>query len=211
MEGGQGGKMTNKHYGLISLAILAVISIINCGGGGGAPGSTGSNETGILIQSANLTVASSDIDTLRDCCAVDPLTGACTSLEIFTKDNAILNVLTSNLTPEITSANFPASLEQCTITYLKSNDDPAAPIIEDLTIYPNCELIEGANTCAVTLIDIARKLQYSTPVFITGTSSPANRPTHYVAKFSCSYVNNFGKAGHFETEIDLWLSDFDHC
>ena len=91
---------------------------------------------------------------------------------------------------------------------MKANEDPASPIIEQLTIFPDCPLIAGTNTCSVTLIDIARKKQYATPVFVTHTSVPAEQPTHYVAKFNCSYINNFGQTGQFEADIDLWLSNF---
>lgn len=201
--------MNRRYHSLILISFILVV-LISCGGTGGAPGSD-TGDTGIMIQSATLSRTTPDIDTVQDCCAVDTATNTCTTVETFTREDVNLTVITSNLTPEITLAHFPASVEECTITYIKANEDPAAPIIEKLTIFPNCKLNEGTNTCAVTLIDIARKLQYSTPVYVTGTSIPAERPTHYVAKFSCNYINNFGKAGHFETEIDLWLSNFDNC
>ena len=200
--------MNRKFHSIILISFI-LVALISCGGTGGAPGSDTAS-TGIMITSTNLTVTSPDIDTRQDCCAVDA-NGACTRVEVFTREDATLNVSTSNLTPDITTAHFPASVEQCTITYIKANEDPAAPIIEKLTIYPNCQLAEGLNTCPVTLIDITRKLQYSTPVFITLTNSPAEQPTHYVAKYSCTYINNFGKSGTFEAEIDLWLSDFNKC
>ncbi|MBA4372199.1 MAG: hypothetical protein C0402_04995 [Thermodesulfovibrio sp.] len=201
--------MNRKYHSLILISFV-LVALISCGGTGGAPGSD-TADTGIMIQSAILSRTSPDIDTFRDCCSVDATTGACASAEVFTREDATLTVITSNLTAGVTSAHFPASVEECTVTYIKANEDPAAPIIEKLTIFPNCKLSDGSNTCAVTLIDIARKLQYSTPVFVTGTHIPAEQPTHYVAKFSCNYINNFGKAGHFEAEIDLWLSNFDNC
>ena len=144
--------MTKKHYGLISLVILAVISIINCGGGGGAPGSSGSGDTGIMVQAANLTLVSPDIDTFQcqACCGATATTPG-TPEPPLTRESATLNVETLNLNPDVTTAQFPATVTECTITYLKSNDDPAAPIIEGLTIYPECILIEGTNTCSVTL------------------------------------------------------------
>ncbi|TAN42172.1 MAG: hypothetical protein EPN25_03555 [Nitrospirae bacterium] len=193
--------MTSKHYGLISLVILSALSLINCGGGGGAPGSTGSQDTGIQITAVQATTTSADIDTF------------CASGESGQKKQDIsMNITTVNLTPEITTAHFPASLEECTITYLKANEDPAAPIIENLTVFPNCILNSGTNSCPnITLIDIARKNQYAIPVFINGTNSPAEYPTHYVAKYNCKYVNNFGKEGFFQTELDIWLADFAGC
>ncbi|MHB8882241.1 MAG: hypothetical protein ACYC69_12140 [Thermodesulfovibrionales bacterium] len=198
--------MTNKHYGLISLVILAVISLINCGGGGGAPGSTGSQDTGIQITVAGLTTESLDIDTFQN-----PTACSGEAEQPLTKQDAVLNISTVNLTPDITDAHFPATIEECTITYLKANEDPASPIIENLTIFPNCTLNEGSNSCTVMLIDIARKSQYAVPVLVTGTNSPAEYPTHYVAKYTCKYVNNFGREGYFQTEIDIWLADWLSC
>lgn len=200
----------NRRYHSLILISFVLVALISCGGSGGAPGSD-TADTGIMIQSATLARTSPDIDTVQDCCSFDAATNTCGTVEVFTREDVTMSVITSNLTPTITTAHFPASVEQCTVTYLKANADPAAPIIEDLTIYPNCKLSEGANSCVVTLIDIARKLQYSIPVYVTGTHIPAERPTHYVAKFNCTYINNFGKSGHFQTEIDLWLSNFDNC
>ncbi|MGC2064562.1 MAG: hypothetical protein WA610_16450 [Thermodesulfovibrionales bacterium] len=201
--------MKRRYHSLILISFVLVV-LISCGGTGGAPGSD-TGDTGIMIQSATLSRTSPDIDTVRDCCSFDTATNTCATLEVFTREDVDLTVTTSNLTPTITSDQFPASVEECTITYIKANEDPAAPIIEKLTIFPNCILNEGSNTCSVTLIDIARKGQYAIPVFVNRTSVPAEQPTHYVAKLSCSYINNFGKAGHFEAEIDLWLSNFDNC
>ncbi len=207
--------MNRKFHSIILIGFI-MVALLSCGGTGGAPGSDPAS-TGIMITSTNLTVTSPDIDTVQDCCSPTPVmpaifAQACTTLEkMITREDATLNVSTSNMTPDVTSAQFPASVQQCTITYIKANEDPAAPIIESLTIYPDCQLAVGANACPVTLIDITRKYQYSTPVFVTHTSSPAEQPTHYVAKYSCTYTNNFGKSGSFEAEIDLWLSDFNNC
>ena len=204
--------MTKKHYGLISLVILAVISIINCGGGGGAPGSSGSGDTGIMIQAANLTLVSPDIDTFQcsACCGATATTPG-TPEPPLTRESATLNVETLNLNPDVTTAQFPATVTECTITYLKSNQDPAAPIIEDLVIYPECILTEGTNSCPVTLIDITRKLQYSDAVIVNKTSVPSEYPTHYVVQYNCTYINNFGQTGYFQTEVDIWLADFLKC
>ncbi len=49
---------------------------------------------------------------------------------------------------------FPASVEECTITYLKAIEDPSSPIIPSLTIFPNCTLTastsEAPTECTVT-------------------------------------------------------------
>ncbi|MBI5101027.1 MAG: hypothetical protein HZB33_04245 [Nitrospirae bacterium] len=197
--------MTNRHYGPISFVILAVISLISCGGSGGAPGADPQN-TGIMINSAILSMSSPDIDAFQNCC-----NETCTSVEVFTRESATLDVTTANLTPAITDAQFPAKIQECTITYLKANEDPAAPIIESLTIFPNCTLVEGTNSCDVTIIDITRKLQYSTPVIVDQTHMPAERPTHYVALMTCTYTSNFGKSGTFQAPLDIWLDNFNKC
>jgi len=201
--------MNNRYQNLILISFI-LVSIISCGGGGGAPGSD-PNDTAIMIKSALLSMTSTDVDTLQDCCSVDATTGLCSAIEDFTRADATLAVETTNLSPTITSDHFPAKVQECTITYIKSNEDPAAPIIEAMTIYPSCTLNEGQNSCGITIMDITRKNQYSTPVYITGISSPAERPTHYVGRVSCIYTNNFGKTGSFDATIDLWLSDFDNC
>ncbi len=201
----------NSRYHHIVFIFFTLATIISCGGGGGAPGSTGSGDTGIMIKSSLLSMTSPDIDTYQDCCAVDPTTKSCTTLEKFTRDNATLTVTAENATPGVTAEQFPAKIQECTISYIMSNDDPAAPIIDALTIYPSCTLAEGSNTCDVTIIDIARKLQYSNPVIVNHTIIPANRPPHYVARMTCTYTNNFGKSGMFEADYDLWFDDFNHC
>jgi hypothetical protein len=176
-----------------------------CGGGVGAPGSVGGDETGVVIQSASATATNIDIDTHIHACSP-------TTVErgLF-RENAVLNVLAAPLVPG--SADDPlaaASIEECTITYRKANEDPAAPIIEDWTIYPNCQLVNGTTSCPVSLIDIERKVRWWND-FSGGTFTPSEYPTHYVAVFRCTYVSTFGKAGFFQAELDIWLADFDLC
>jgi hypothetical protein len=213
--------MNRKFHSIILISFI-LVALISCGGGGGAPGSD-FGDTSIMIKSALLSTTSPDIDTFRDCCAVDATTGACTTIETpnpFVRSDAVLSVTAENLTPNITSAHFPAKIQQCTVTYLKSNEDPASPIIETFTIYPGCILSEGVNTCNVTLMDISRKQQYALDVFGTvsdviagsGISHiPAQSPSHYVASMTCTYTNNFGKTGTFQSALDIWLADFFNC
>lgn len=178
--------------------------LAGCGGGSGAPGSSGSADTGIIIQADSVVVDSPDIDAAIHLCeGGDPEPG------LFRAD-ATLNVTTTNLNPDTASDPFPATIEQCTITYEKADEDPAAPIIEAFTQYPNCPLVDGDNVCPVTLIDISRKVDFWNAI-IGGTNSPATRPVHYVAVFNCSYMNAFGKSGNFQAELDFWLDDFDMC
>jgi hypothetical protein len=105
---------------------------------------------------------------------------------------------------------FPASVENCTIRYLKSNDDPAAPIIETWTVYPNCIIDDGGNECVVNLIDIQRKVDFWDDI----TSSqfiPNNASTRYLATYSCRYKNNFREDGFFQIEYEIFLWDFETC
>lgn len=211
--------MNRKFHSIILISFI-MVALISCGGGG-APGSD-FGDTSIMIKSALLSMTSPDIDTYRDCCTFDATTNICTTLETnpFVRSDAVLSVTAANLTPDITSAHFPAKIQQCTVTYLKSNEDPASPIIETFTIYPSCILSEGDNTCTVTLMDISRKQQYAIDVFGTVTDViagsgishiPAQSPSHYVASMTCTYTNNFGKTGTFQSALDIWLADFLHC
>ena len=184
---------------------LCVIVLSGCGGGVGAPGSGGGDDTGILIQSASVAATNIDIDTHIHACTA-------TTVEpgLF-RENATLTVAATNLVPGSTDDPLAAaSIEECTITYKKANEDPAAPIIEDWTIYPNCQLINGTTSCAVSLIDIERKVRWFND-FSGGTFTPAEVPTHYVAVYRCKYVNTFGESGFFQAELDIWLADFNLC
>lgn len=178
-----------KNY--IMLLLCAVV-LSGCGGGGGAPGSSGGDDTGIIIQAASVSAENIDI---TDCSS---------------RENATLNVSATKLVPESTDDPLAAaSIEECTITYKKANEDPGAPIIEDWTIFPNCPLVNGSTTCPVSLIDVSRKVKWSND-FSSGAFVPAEVPTHYVAVYKCKYVSAFGKAGFFRAELDIWL-DLKQC
>ena len=70
--------------------------------------------------------------------------------------NAIISITASSAAFD----PFPASVEQCTITYLKGNENPDAPIVESMTIYPNCTILEGDNACNVQMMDVDRKVKW---------------------------------------------------
>lgn len=195
-----------KIYIIIVMLLYALV-FAGCGGGGvGTPGSGGNANTGIVIQSAAISVVDSpDIDTHVDACSATTFESA------LTRTDATLNVAAAPLVPGSTDDPFNgASIQECTITYMKANEDPAAPIIETLTIYPNCPMVNGASTCGVTLVDIERKLRWWTD-FSGGTFTPAEYPTHYVAVFTCKFMNAFGEAGSFQSELDIWMADFNRC
>jgi hypothetical protein len=194
-----------KIYIIVVMLLYALV-FAGCGGGGvGAPGSGGNADTGIVIQAATLSVDSPDIDThIHACSATSFETG-------LTRTSATLNVTAAPLVPGSTDDPFNgATIQECTITYLKANEDPAAPIIETLTIFPNCPLVNGTSACGVTLMDIERKLRWFDD-FSGGTFTPSENPTHYLAVFTCTFMSGFGKAGSFQSELDIWLADFNRC
>ena len=213
--------MKDRYFGLIFVS-LCVLLLAGCGGGSGAPGSSGSGDTGILIQSVQPLVStptsitggttgastsSPDIDAAIHLCSDGkPEKG------LFRTD-ASLNITAAALNPNTASDPFPASVEQCTITYLKANEDPGAPIIPEFTEYPNCPILDGDNTCLITFMDIQRKEDFW-DALTGGTNEPVTHyydPVHYVGVINCSYVNAFGKTGNFQTEVDVWLTDFETC
>jgi hypothetical protein len=195
--------MKNKSYCFITVIIYLLV-LAGCGGGMGAPGSSGSDETGIVIQSAIVSSENIDVDTHIHACSP-------TTVEkgLF-RENATLTVDATKLITTTTDDPFSASIEECTITYKKANEDPAAPIIESWTIYPNCALVDGTTSCPISLIDIERKVRWWND-FSGGTFTPSEYPTHYIAVYRCKYVNTFGKSGYFQAELDIWLADFNLC
>jgi len=60
------------------------------------------------------------------------------------------------------------------------------------------------------LIDIARKQAYWNAL-MDGVIVPHEYPTHYIARYNFTYMNNLGKEGRFVTEFDIWLADFLTC
>jgi hypothetical protein len=198
--------MKGRYWNLLMMCIF-VLSIAACSGGsGGSPGTSGSEETGILIKAASVSKESPDIDVFQNptLCDGEPE-------DAITREDANIDLDLERINPNVISDPLPASVEECTITYLKANQDPAAPILDSLTIYPNCILGDGTNSCAVTLIDISRKTKYANDVLFQGINAPAEYPTHYVARYYCKYKNNFGDEGFFQVEFDMWLADFDTC
>ncbi|MEW6417185.1 MAG: hypothetical protein AB1480_03580 [Nitrospirota bacterium] len=199
--------MKRKYFFLFSIFYLLLsVFLWGCGEGPGSPGSSGSEDTGINIKSVSITSETPDLDVYScpDCCAGG------TSEPGLTREDATISIESEKLNPDSTVDPYPASVEQCTITYKKAIEDPSSPIIESLNIYPNCPIIEGSNSCNVTLIDIDRKQAYWNAIYY-GTNVPGEYPTHYIAQYNCKYVNNFGEEGSFQTEYDIYLADFNMC
>jgi hypothetical protein len=171
-----------KRYIRSLVILICFLFLYSCGGSGtgGAPGSSGSEDTGIVIQHVDII-------------------GNDTTPE----DIDVANHLCSDGTLE-------PSVENCTITYRKSNDEPAAPIIETWTVFPNCMIIDGANSCVVNLIDIQRKVDFWDDI-ISSQFLPNNTASRYLATYSCRYQNNFREEGFFQIEYEIFLTDFETC
>jgi hypothetical protein len=208
-----GGKM-RRSYVLLTLCYFLLAGILaGCGGGSGSPGSSGSEVTGIQIQSVTITSEAGPRFDVYSYPNTEKDLNICSgsSETLIHAEDAVMSITAAKLNPAGGYNPFPASVEECTITYKKANEDPSAPVIESWKIYPNCELDgTGANDCPVSLIDITRKQQYWNGI-ADGIHIPAEYPTHYIAGYKCKYMNLVGKSGYFTVEYDLWLADFLIC
>ncbi len=188
----------------ICLILIGLMFVYACGNStGGSPGSSGSFKTGITLN-VSITSEKHEID-----CAIH----FCDAAQTEPEAGLFINYATLTIDAQLVNPSydtFPATVEECTITYLKANEDPASPIIETLTVYPNCTLNADINKCIVALIDIQRKVDYFSD-FFDGVNNPAEYPTHYVAAYRCKYYNPFREFGYFEVEYDIWLADWDVC
>lgn len=201
-----GGEMRKRYFFLLTAYCLLLV-LAGCGGGGpGSPGSSGSEDTGIRINSVTITTDSPDLDANIHLCPPD-FTEAEPGLF---RDDATITINASRLNPNSDFDPFPSSVEECTITYLKSNDDPSSPTIEAWTVFPNCTINEGSNSCLVNLIDIQRKVDFFDDV-VSGRNTPDKIPTRYAAKYDCIMKNNLGKKQSFQIELEIFLADFDLC
>ena len=112
------------------------------------------------------------------------------------RDDGIISINATLVNPIYDT--FPATVEECRITYLKANEDPSSPILPSFTIYPNCSIINSdTNECIVTIMDIDRKRQYWTEIN-NGLNTPNEYPTHYIAAFNCKYYNIYNAEGEFQ-------------
>ncbi|MBI5639028.1 MAG: hypothetical protein HZA17_01250 [Nitrospirae bacterium] len=195
--------MKTKYYG-IGLFLVFLVSLAGCGGDtGGAPGSTGGSDSGLQVLSVSVATSSPDFDAnIFICPSGEPEPG------LFRED-ATLTVELAALAPNPLNWAVPAQLEECQVTYLKANQDPAAPIIENFTIYPNCRLTVGPNACPITIMDIERKVKYYDDFL--NLNGPVEYPTHYIAKLNCRFVSKYGQSAYFQVEHDIWLADFNKC
>lgn len=198
-----------KRYIFISLVLMGFLFMLaGCGSSsiGGAPGSSGSDDTGIHITSVNLTALGdmgSDFDTYAHPtrCDGEPEPA-------LTKEQVTMTVGATLVNSGFDT--FPANVTECTITYLKADENPAAPIIEKLNVYPNCTIIDGTVDCVVDVIDVQRKWDFWDDITF-GLNETAEVATHYVAFYKCEYQNIYGESGHFEGRLSIRLWDFITC
>jgi len=115
-----------------------------------------------------------------------------------TIETATISITAEKHIPEATP--FPATVTKCSINYRPT--EAGSPVLSDLTIRPDCPLLEGENTCEVVLIDFQRKQE-----FLTDSTHDPKIPTKYVAEYRCDY-QNAGGAGNFPVKYDVWLADF---
>ena len=200
--------MKKRYIFTVLVLISGFLFFYGCGGAGtgGAPGSSGSEETGILVKSVNIIGnddTPDDIDVnIHLCEGGEPEVG------LFRED-ATITIGATRVNPGLDT--FPATVEECTITYLKDPGDPASPIIEAMTIYPNCSFTDAdSNECRVQLLDIQRKVDFWDDV-TSGKFVPRNMPTRYVASYDCRYFNVYREEGFFKVEYEIYLADFEMC
>lgn len=198
----------NKNYKAAFLVLFGLILILSgCGSGelACAPGSD-MGDTGICIRSVSIIGeepggGDNEIDVAIHFCPPD-----------FTELEPGLFMANATLTIQASSIAFdpiPASVEECTITYVKGNENPDAPIIENMTIYPNCTIQNGFNDCNVVMMDIDRKVKFWDDLNTLNASMI--RPVHFVVRYHCGYVNAYGDSGSFSVEYDIWLDDWNYC
>ena len=198
----------NKNYKAASLIIFGLILIFSGCGSGEKACSPGSDmgDTEICIQSVRIigdepAGGDNEIDVALHLCAPD-----FTEIEegLFIA-NAELEIMASQFAFDA----FPASVEECSITYLKGNENPDAPIIENMTIYPNCVIENGPNNCTFVMMDVDRKRKFWDD--LNNLNPTLIYPTHFVVRYQCGYVNSYGDSGSFQSEYDIWLADWDYC
>lgn len=201
-----------RRYNILLLFLILIgplFVLSGCGGAiGGAPGSD-SGDTGILLT--HVSIVGEDVGTDSDD-EVDVALHLCppalTELEdgLYEHDG----IMTIGAKAVGFDDVFPASVEQCTITYLKGNENPDAPIIESHTVYPNCKIVERENNvCRTIMFPIDRKWKWWDD--FNGLNFTIYYPTHYVARYKCTFINNYGKEGSFQVEYDIYLADWDNC
>lgn len=202
-----------KNFNIACLILIGLyLTITGCGSGSGgiacAPGSD-EGDTGVCIRSVSVTGeepagGDDEIDVHIHYCPPE-----------FTEVEDGLFMANATLTINATYFGFDplsASVEECTITYLKGNENLEGPVIENLTVYPNCPIVSGENTCTFVLMDVDRKTQFWED-FLTlnlNDAYPYSYPWHYIADINCIYISG-DETGTFQVEYDFWLADWDYC
>ncbi|MBI5675246.1 MAG: hypothetical protein HZC48_05375 [Nitrospirae bacterium] len=194
----------NSMAGIVLMTLLLILS--GCGEQLGSPAAD-SGDTGILIKSVSIigeepAGGDNEIDAALHLCPPD-----------FTEIEDGLFIANAQLTINAHAVGFdpfPASIEQCDITYLKGNESPDSPIIESLTIYPNCTLTEGdGNECNFVMMDVDRKIKWWDDA--NAINFPSTYPTPYTVRYDCTFMNQYGNSGTFQVEYDILLADWNYC
>jgi len=152
---------------IASLMVLLSVALFSCGGGGGGVAGSNSGDTNIFITTSSIVS-----DTNH---SIDAATN--------TIETATISITAEKHIPEATP--FPATVTKCSINYRPT--EAGSPVLSDLTIRPDCPLLEGENTCEVVLIDFQRKQE-----FLTDSTHDPKIPTKYVAEYRCDYQNAGG-------------------
>jgi len=203
--------MKGKFY-ISGLMVLLTLPLLSCGGGDvGAPGSSGSSDTGIVIQSVSIVGIPTTTDlTPRIDANVHLCSDGKPEAGLFAVDAEMTIVAKKLNESTLAIPPFPAKVDVCTITYLRTIEDPSAPIIPSWTIYPSsCILKEGESKCTVFLIDEYRKGVFWNAI-VSGVNVPSERPTKYVALYNCRYNNEFG-IGSLEATYHFSIYDYQTC
>jgi len=200
-----------RRVDILTLCLLLAGSLFllsGCGAMGGAPGSD-SKETGINITYAKLEGKDAGLDADDE---VDVAIHWCDAAHTKVEKGLFEHDATLYVGADATGFDvFPATIDECRITYLKGSENPDAPIIEARTVYPNCVINDGDNECFIPagIMDIDRKVKFWDDLL--GLNFNTTYPTHYVVKYECTYINQYGKSGGFETEYSIYLADWDNC
>jgi hypothetical protein len=198
-----GGAMNKKNSmaGIVLMTLLLILS--GCGERGELGG------TGVAINSVNIVASDEgagdhEIDAAIHQC--DPGPPPTYEDGLFQVDA----VLTINASATGFDDAFPATVDKCTVTYIKGEENPDAPIIESLTLYPFCTLTEDeANECNVLMMDVDAKHKWWDDA--NAINFPQTYPTHYIVRYDCTYINKYDREEFDPILYDIFIADWDNC
>jgi hypothetical protein len=202
---------------------LVVLLLASCsapsedGAGGGCGGSDASitclNVTSIVPT--YLDEDTTNVDALRDVCAVDPVTGAVTELEPFKDHNALVTLENKQFpTTQPADRAFDIGISGYSVTYTLNQPCPAAPSqCPPLTGFTTGEtiVIPAGSDVTVTLpfVPLSVKDQFVNAV-------GANRVRAAVPSYTVTYTFTAHTIGANDTftvqgNAQFTITDFDNC